>query len=171
MSSKYECRFFPNGRVVFVPTEDIENAIHARKELLVICNSWSGGYAIAIGAEERQDYEEPDKTCWDMYSYDIRDKEFTAEDFQKFYKVIFSSGERIMMKTGDEATMETGGNFIDWDTKKPHDVTDEQWDKMRKTVDAQFTVNMLRNDEKAECLSHYGVGIEWTGTKFERKYA
>lgn len=166
---KYECRFFQNGRVVFVLEEDINAAINARKELLVICNSWSGGYAIAIGANEIPDCESPSGIAWEMYSYEVRDKEFTSEELQKFYKVIITSGEKIMMKTRDQATSYWGGVFIDYDTKKPGDMSDKQWEVIKRTVDAQTTINMINDDEKVKCLSHYYNNIDWTGTKFERK--
>lgn len=180
--NKYECKFFSNGRVVFVKEEDIENAIHAHKELLVICNSWSGGEAVRIGADEMDD---PDfGKGWSMYSYKIKDTEFTEEELKKFYKVIISSGEKIMMQTGDEATYGNSGIFIDWYTKYNDykrrnyntNVTEKKFDELREKVDTQFTIRMMGGEteedkkEKLRCLSGYATGIDWAGTEYERMY-
>ena len=185
--NKYDCRFFPNGRVVFILWDDIDKAVESGKELLVICNSWSGGYAIAIGANETYDYysDKKDKKCWEMYSYDVRDVEFTTEELSKFYKVIVTSGEKIMMKTGNEANAYQAHGFIDWDTKYEtfkhsfynygHNFSEEEFEKMRREVDVQFTINMMNGktdeekDEKCRALSSYAIG-HWVGTKYEAEY-
>ena len=166
---KYDCRFFPNGRVAFILKEDIDAAILARKEILVICNSWSGGYAKAIGANVMPNWDFQNGTHTEMYSYEVKDREFTTEELQKFYKVIITSGEKIMMKSGNEATFNHGNKFVDYGTKKPCDISDIRWDELVRTVDAQSTICFIDDDEKAECLSNYYCGIDWTGTKFERK--
>jgi len=185
--NKYDCRFFPNGRVVFILWDDIDKAVESGKELLVICNSWSGGYAIAIGANEIYDYysDKKDKKCWEMYSYDVRDVEFTTEELSKFYKVIVTSGEKIMMKTGNEANAYQAHGFIDWDTKYEtfkhsfynygHNFSEEEFEKIRREVDVQFTINMMNGktdeekDEKCRALSGYAIG-HWVGTKYETEY-
>ena len=104
MTNKYEARIFPNGRVVLYKRKDLEDAIKAGKELLIVCNCLYGGYALAIGADVTTDWYEPDKTAWMMYSYDVFDREFTGGEMAKFHKVIFTEGERIYNKEGDYAT-------------------------------------------------------------------
>ena len=92
----------------------IDEAIGYGKEILIICNAWSGGYAHAIGAEKDID---PDfGEYWNMYGYDIKDKELDATDLDKFWRVIVSSGEQIWMKSGDQANSYIGGVFTDWNT-------------------------------------------------------
>lgn len=49
MSNKYEARIFPNGRVVCYERKDLDDAINAGKELLIVCNCHTGGFAEAIG--------------------------------------------------------------------------------------------------------------------------
>ena len=112
--NKYMPYVFGNGRIVLVENKTIDEAIDLGKEILIICNAWSGGYAHAVGAEKDID---PDfGECWNMYGYDIKDKELDATDLNKFYRVIISSGEQIWMKSGDQANSYIGGIFTDWNT-------------------------------------------------------
>lgn len=180
-AAKYDVRFFPNGRIVFVPWEDIDNAINNNKEVLVICNAWSGGYAIAIGANEvpaswYDPSADPDKIAFEMYSYNIKDTEFTSEEFARFHKVIVSSGTMVRMKTGEQANSYQGSSFVDWDTSydkfgqsfRYNNETEEEFEKLRFQIDISATARYMRHcedyNEKLRSLSHYSMfsGIdEW----------
>jgi hypothetical protein len=147
--NKYTPYIFGNGRVVLVENKTIDEAIGYGKEILIICNAWSGGYAHAIGAEKDID---PDfGECWNMYGYDIKDKELDATDLDKFWRVIVSSGEQIWMKSGDQANSYIGGVFTDWNTslRSMCDrtgvtvTTEDEAYKRRTTVDACGTVRRL----------------------------
>lgn len=147
--NKYMPYVFGNGRVVLVENKIIDEAIGYGKEILIICNAWSGGYAHAIGAEKDID---PDfGECWNMYGYDIKDKELDATDLDKFYRVIISSGEQIWMKSGDQANSYIGGVFTDWDTslRSMCDrtgvtvMTEDEAYKRRTAVDVCGTVRRL----------------------------
>ena len=147
--NKYMPYVFGNGRVVLVENKTIDEAIDLGKEILIICNAWSGGYAHAVGAEKDID---PDfGECWNMYGYDIKDKELDATDLNKFYRVIISSGEQIWMKSGDQANSYIGGVFTDWNTslRSMCDrtgvtvTTEDEAYKRRTAVDACGTVRRL----------------------------
>ena len=147
--NKYMPYVFGNGRVVLVENKTIDEAIDLGKEILIICNAWSGGYAHAVGAEKDID---PDfGECWNMYGYDIKDKELDATDLDKFYRVIISSGEQIWMKSGDQANSYIGGIFTDWNTslRSMCDrtgvtiTTEDEAYKRRTAVDACGTVRRL----------------------------
>lgn len=147
--NKYMPYVFGNGRVVLVENKTIDEAIDSDKEILIICNAWSGGYAHAVGAEKDID---PDfGECWNMYGYDIKDKELDAVDLDKFYRVIISSGEQIWMKSGDQANSCIGGVFTDWNTslRSMCDrtgvtvTTEDEAYKRRTAVDACGTVRRL----------------------------
>lgn len=147
--NKYMPYVFGNGRVVLVENKTIDEAIGYGKEILIICNAWSGGYAHAIGAEKDID---PDfGECWNMYGYDIKDKELDATDLDKFWRVIISSGEQIWMKSGDQANSYIGGVFTDWNTslRSMCDrtgvtvTTEDEAYKRRTAVDACGTVRRL----------------------------
>ena len=147
--NKYTPYIFSNGRVVLVENKTIDEAIDLGKEILIICNAWSGGYAHAIGAEKDID---PDfGECWNMYGYDIKDKELDATDLDKFWRVIVSSGEQIWMKSGDQANSYIGGVFTDWDTslRSMCDrtgvtvITEDEAYKRRTAVDVCGTVRRL----------------------------
>lgn len=147
--NKYMPYIFGNGRVVLLENKIIDEAINLDKEILIICNAWSGGYAHAIGAEKAID---PDfGECWNMYGYDIKDKELDAVDLDKFYRVIISSGEQIWMESGEQANSYIGGTFIDWSSslKRICDrtgvtvTTEDEAYKRRTAVDACGTVRRL----------------------------
>lgn len=147
--NKYTPYIFGNGRVVLVENKTIDEAIGYGKEILIICNAWSGGYAHAIGAEK--DIDSDFGECWNMYGYDIKDKELDATDLDKFYRVIISSGEQIWMKSGDQANSYIGGVFTDWNTslRSMCDrtgvtvTTEDEAYKRRTAVDACGTVRRL----------------------------
>lgn len=169
---KYDVRFFPNGRVYFLDCNILDEALKAGKEILIVMNAWSGGYALAIGANKVpaviwDDKANPDDICYEMYSYGIKETEFSQEDLTSFYKVIFTNGVQIRMKTGDQATCYISGEFIDWDTSYQdfkqkylyNNETKEQFEKLRSEVDWEATKNFMRTEkdyqDKIAALSHY----------------
>ena len=169
---KYDVRFFPNGRVYFLDYDILDEALKAGKEILIVMNCWSGGYALAIGADKIPAtwYDEGagyDEIGYEMYSYDIKETEFSQEDLTRFHKVIFTSGIQIRMKTGDQATYHDSNGFVDWDTSYEsfkekylyNNETKEQFEKLRSEVDWKATKNFMKSEEnyqdKIEALSHY----------------
>lgn len=161
---KYNVKFCSCGRVHFIDEEKISKAIENDKEVLVVCNNC--GNSFVIGANKTYD-EYMDEEVYMMYSYYMRDK--TIEDITKIDSIVFTSGEQIKMQTGGEATYH-GNCFIDWKTKKSEDISNEEWEKMRKTVNIQHTINWIKDDEKLKEMSNYLVGIDWKGTKYEKNY-
>lgn len=168
---KYDVYSFDNGRVALIDSEILSKAIEQGKEILIVCNAWSGGYAYAVGAEKHYDPEFGD--CLYMYGYDVKETEFDSESLQKFYKVIFTPGEMIYMETGDQANSYCGGQFTDWHSKK-EDIyrryniypqlgdkgfTEDEIFKMRKTVDECLTVRHLYKDVEAKVEALIGRGI------------
>lgn len=156
---KYDVRFCRCGRVHFIDYEKLCQVCDDQgKEVIHICNNC--GAAFRRGLEEYLDGK-----AW--YAADVIDAEIT--DTSKIGWIIASQGERIHMKTGGQATDEVGGTFIDWETPKPKDVSEREWEVMRRTVDTQATINFIGNKEKLKALSGYLVDIDWSGTKYERK--
>lgn len=169
--TKYDVYTFDNGRVVLIDSKILSEAIEQGKEILIVCNSWSGGYAHATGANKIVD---PDfGECWEMYGYDMEEAELSLEDLQKFHKVIFTKGEMIYMETGDQANSYQGGKFIDWHSKEDeinhrHNIWPELGDKsltgkeifeMRKTIDECLTVRHLYKDVEAKVEALISRGI------------
>ena len=167
---KYDVRFFPNGRVYFLDYDIFDEALEAGKEILIVMNCWSGGYALAVGANKILWYDENtgfNEISYVMYSYDIKETEFSQEDLARFHKVIFTDGVQIRMKTGDQATCYISGEFIDWDTsyqdfKKRYlynNETEEQFENLRREVDWEATKSFMSTEkdfqDKIEALSHY----------------
>ena len=181
-NTKYSAVFFNNGRVVLYEDKILDKAIKQNKDILFICNAWSGGYACAMGADKRFDFDF-DTEVYDMYGYDIKDTILTPEEVDKFYRVIISSGEMIYMNSGRQANTYQSGNFCDWDTKDrdiikfnsekfiniaPKD-RDETIKRLRTTVNEALTINYLNRNyingkvdkedlkDRVQCLINYGV--------------
>lgn len=167
--TKYDVYPFSNGRVAMIDTEIISKAIEAEKEVLVVCNAWSGGYAHAIGAD-KSTYD--GKPCYMMYGYEVKEQEFTTEELSKFYRVIFTPGEMIYMETGDQANSHSGHTFTDWDTSverindyhhrcswKNNLFTEEEIFKLRKTINECSTVRHIYKDEEAKVQALIDCGI------------
>lgn len=146
--NKYTPYIFGNGRVVLVEQKIIDEAIDFGKEVLIICNTWSGGYATAVGAEKMA-YDPDFPEGWAMYGYDINDRELDATDLDKFYRMIISSGEQIWMESLEQANSYQGGTFFDWDSSlnticdRTGITTDEEAYKKRTTIDPRGTVRRL----------------------------
>lgn len=158
--NNYISQFFNNGRIAVVPTKDFDEAIKQNKEILIFCGGWSGGYACAIGANKL--FYPNLGECWEMYSYSIKEETFSAEDMQKFYKVVVTDGIKVYMKTGEPATSYFG-DFADWSTsfekfKQSYiydNETNEDFEKMRFAVDVEKTRRMLNNPEIWESIQGY----------------
>lgn len=144
--NKYQPYIFGNGRAVLVENKIINEAIDYGKEILIICNARSGGYATVVGAEKMVD--DPDfPESWAMYGYDIKDKEFNAVDLDRFYRVIISSGEQIWMESGEQANTYQSNTFIDY-SSSVEDIRNRTGKTMdyfhlRSTVDPRATVTGL----------------------------
>ena len=156
----YISQFFNNGRIAVIPTKDFDEAIEQNKEILIFCGGWSGGYACAIGANKS--FHHNFGECWDMYSYSVNEETFSAEDMQKFHKVVVTDGIKVYMKTGEPATSYFG-DFADWSTSFEkfkqsyiyNNETKEDFEKMRFAVDVEKTRRMLNNPEIWESIQGY----------------
>jgi len=162
---KYDVRFCNCGRVHFIDQTKIDQAIENEKQVLVICNNC--GNSFIIGADKGYD-EYLDQEIYNMYSYGMRDTELN--DLSRIDSIVFTAGEQVRMMTGGTATYQ-GDCFIDWETKKPDNISNEEWEKMQKTVNTQHTINWIRDEDKLEQMSHYVVGIDWKGTKYEKAWS
>lgn len=161
---KYDVKFCECGRVHFIDEEKINKAIENNKQIIVVCNHC--GDSFVIGADKQID--EDGKIIYMMYSFDKQNTEIN--DMSNIDSIIFTAGEQIRMVTGGEATYYGDGTFIDWETKKPDNVTSKEWEQMQRTVNTQHTINWIRDDNKLEHLSHYYSTIDWKGTKYEKSW-
>jgi len=162
---KYDVRFCSCGRVHFINQEKVNQAIENEKQVLVICNNC--GNSFVIGADKSYD-EYLDQEIYNMYSFGMRDTE--VNDLSKIDSIVFTAGEQIRMMTGGAATYQ-GDCFIDWETKKPDNISIGEWGKMQKTVNTQHTINWIKDEDKLEQMSNYVVGIDWKGTKYEKAWS
>jgi hypothetical protein len=157
---KYDVRFCNCGRVHFIENEKLEKVCNEQdKEILFICGHC--GATTRIGLD---DYIDEGK-AW----YGISVNDFEITDVSKIGLIVHSRGEQIRMETGGEATYH-GDTFIDWETPKPENVDAIEWEKKRRIVNTQHTINWIRNDDKLDALSCYAVKIDWIGTKFEKDF-
>ena len=95
----------------------------------------------------------------------------TSVDKLKDFKVIFSKGIKVPMATGGYANGHTSDTFIDQEyigrnfgnysrtVKKNPDCI---------VVDTERLIREVNDDDILRAMSRYNVGIDWTGTKYER---
>lgn len=186
---KHDLLIFPNGRVVFYPQDDFDKAVDEGKELLIVCNAWSGGYAHAMGAEKISSDDATD-VHYECYGYEVNDTEFSAEDLKKFYKVIFSSGLMVAMESCGQATAYFNHVFIDnssddgkvMEMSRIMNRVDKSVEDLRKTVDSKMIVRNLLGfprtlgdkyeeaKSKVQTLVDYQVCTEEAMTYFKEKY-
>lgn len=177
MERKYTCYFMGDGRVVFVNNKDIDDAIDAGKELFVI-NTHSGANLVIGADKEVNDYPEIDSEyIYNMYTRSYHDDELVS-DLSCFNKIFFTQGEKIFMKSGNEATDYCNGHFSEYGNYKPNDLNKEYIDIPKddpcKCVDMKRTIAYFENHvqdgkEKLECMSGYiNKGFDWTGTKYKK---
>lgn len=185
---KKELRICSCGRLHFIDPEIINTALQNDKDVLMICGRC--GRATMIGADRMPDYwYDTEKEVFNMYSYNAGDNDFVldAERFENtdtkkgIHKVIYSVGKGVMMESGYYAREFFYGRFSDtWYPDFYHiehaGVTVEEimnfineWKQKRVKVNMNYLLCEL-TDEEAETLSHYLIeGLDWTGTKYERK--
>ena len=191
MKRKLEVRICKCGRIHFIKESEIHDAIKSDKDLLVICGGC--GLVTRIGADKQIDFTEPHGIIYNMYSIQMgewNDFELTASSFETndkqkgIYKVLYSNGKQVMMKTGYYARSYERGNdrfediwYPDFYKIERKDVTLKEvftfidiFKTERSTVDMDRLLRDL-TDEEAEVLSHYLIkSLNWKGTKWENEF-
>lgn len=186
---KYNMRICKCGQIHMVDNEKLNKALENNKNLLLICAGC--GVATLIGADVEPDWDDPDKTCYMMYSSafsSYKDRNICAADFESTEKhkgiteIIYSHGYKVPMMTGMYATDYNNGIFSDrWYPDfykiRRSDITVK---KIMEFIDEythnRTTVNMDRfiretPDDALEVISHYYIkGLNFKGTKWETEY-
>ena len=186
--SKYEMRICSCGRIHMVNAEKIDKACEVNKDLLLICAGC--GKAILIGADIEPDWEDPNKECYSMYTRvfsqnnDSIINPYTFEDAEgkkAIGEIIYSHGYRVPMLTGQYATDYFNGRFSDrwypdfYKIQRENITVPEIMEFIKEYTHDRTTVNMSRfisqtPEDVLEEISHYWIeGLDWTGTKWERK--
>lgn len=89
-------------------------------------------------------------------SCDENDFELSKENKDDF-KVIFSTGIRVPLKSGNYATYYSSGNCWFDDDKK-------------SDVDTKRLIHEVKDEEILKSISGYVTGIDWSDTPYEIKY-
>lgn len=146
MNNKYEARIFPNGRVVCYERKDLDDAINAGKELLIVCNCHTGGFAEAIGATE-----EPKRIRYSDY---IHEQMFTGKEMVRFHKIIFTEGEKIFDDNFDYATQYSSiyHCFYDGDKKMRVDEKTTARFLYKEQVKAMIEIGVLTEKALEYCI-------------------
>lgn len=143
---------FDNGRIYIFKDKDYMNAINQRKDILVFCKD----YVIGFNAVK-------DKKKIYSYSYDVKNKTLTAEDFKKFHSIIITDGIKVFMQTGNSATSYFNGKFADNNTRYKEylqfknanlTITKEQFKEMKYKVNVEKTLSEIT---KTPYKNIYGI--------------
>lgn len=189
---KKELRICSCGRLHFLNSHIITTAIEVDKEVLFICGNC--GKATRIGADCVQDYwNDSDDIVYEMYArnasdndfmlgvQDFRENAYGSDESKRIFQVVYSVGKPVSMMTGMNATAYRFGKFEDdWYPDLYKIQTEgitvreimefiETWKHDRQTVNMNFLLRTL-TDEEAQLLANaYIPGLDWKGTKYERK--
>lgn len=174
------------GRLHFVDTDIINEALHLDKNVLLICGRC--GRATMIGADREPDYwGGSDEEVFNMYSYNAGDGDCLIDawhfenhsDFKGIHKLIYSVGKGVPMETGDYANTYIYGRFEDnWHPDFYHikhdNVTVEeilkfisQWEKDKKTVNMARLLREYTDEELKLISGFHFEGMDWSGTKYD----
>ena len=156
---KYTVRFCNCGRVHFIENEKLDNVLESGKSALHICNHC--GSVTEIWLEDNGD------GSYNFCSVELKDQ--IIDDLSKYGIINMSLGERVVMMTGSEATANFT-EFVDFESVNEKGISNEEFEKMRRTVNTKATINMIRDKEKCEALSCYCTNINWLGTEFEKEW-
>ncbi|MBR5883862.1 MAG: hypothetical protein IKZ17_01385 [Bacteroidaceae bacterium] len=185
-----ELRVCSCGRIHFLNKNIIHAAIEVNKDVLFICGNC--GRATFIGADCTQDYwNGSNETVYEMYAYDASGKDFllSAQNFKenaygedeskRIFRVLYSVGKPVLMMTGMNATSYTFGKFEDgWHPDlhviQKEDVTVKeirdhiaQWRRDRQTVNMNWMLHILTDEEAEMLFTAHIPGLDWTGTKYK----
>ena len=146
MTNKYEAEIFPNGRVALYKRKDLEDAIKAGKELLIVCNCHTGGFSKAIGATEK-----PERIRYSDY---IHEQVFTGEEMVRFHKIIFTEGEKIFDNNFNYATQYNSiyHCFYDGDREMQVDEKTTARCLYKEQVKAMIEIGLLSEKALSYCI-------------------
>lgn len=185
--NKFLINFCSCGRIHFIKMEDIDKSLLEDKDILFVCQG-CGNTSFIGGNEAVIDNE----TAFNMYVHSQnKNFEITSKDsdfelhldsyYKPIFKIIFSQGKTVYMKSGYAADYYCNGFYRDtwftgFDNLKKKGITEEEikdiidkWEYESSTVDMNRLLLDLTNDELKELSSYSVNGLDWTGTKYERR--
>lgn len=167
-TTRYDLRICKCGRVHFIPSEKIDNAIKNSKEIVLICPGC--GTILHIGADVQEDPYVGGE-CYMMYSYDQKDGTITSANFDPAFngrvidEIIVDEGERVYMKTCRPADHYSFGKFYDWGSDFP-DIRDyankpaadlirdmDKFNRTREIIDIDMTLKFM-SKEHSDYMNH-----------------
>ena len=172
------------GRIHFYDGNRVYNAIAENKEVLFICGGC--GRATRMGADDWTGYYDNDEPCYAMYSQEVdKDTSWTADAFEAteqrkaFSEIIYSTGKKVMMKTGYYAKAFHNDEFEDiwypdfYKLEHPGVAIEEVFKfieenrTLRKQVNMNWLVREL-TEEEAKLLhrAYYIKAFDWSQTKY-----
>lgn len=177
------------GRIHLIPEEKINNALEKDKNFVLICANCGQGFV--IGADIEPDWNNPEKDCYMMYSYDLsKGISITKESFNEnetehkkgIEEIYYSDGIKVPMMTRNYATNYFCGVFIDklcpdfYKIQKQNitkkEIMDfiEKWEKDSVMVNMDRFIEENKEDDLKEISRYLIKGFNWKGTKFEREW-
>lgn len=177
------------GKIHLIPEEKIDNALEKNKNFIIICADC--GHGFVIGADIESDWNEPEKICYMMYSFDLsnyQNKSITKDNFETteeekgIEEIYYSHGIKVPMMTGNYASDYFGERFYDWrypdfykierNNTTEKEIVDfiNKWEKDLGIVDMKRFVRENKEEDLKEISKYLIEGFNWKGTKFEREW-
>ena len=146
--NKYDVRFCRCGTIHVMPVSyyDWMESDYKNRSVYRVCQHC--GKTIRTWLSEYDD-----GFC--INSFEENDFELSKEDKDDF-KVIFSTGIRVPLKSGNYATYQSSGVWFD--------------DDQKSDVDTKRLIREVKDEEILKSISGYVTGIDWSDTPYEIKY-
>lgn len=172
---RYDVWFCECGRIHIMEYENFDwmkdNCAH--RQVIRVCTNCGAVY----GQFLTRNYYEDIGEGFDINGFDITDKSIdTAIDtsYGMEYRFHFSKGIMVPMKKGGYADYHFKDGFVNSEyIRNVFNTTDityaECKDPECTTVDTMRLIREVKDDDILTSISGYVVGIDWTGTKYERE--
>ena len=163
---KYSCWFCGCGRIHILAndlydwmTEDYEH-----RSIVQVCNNCGTSHKIFLSDNGEG---------FDVNAMDLRDVNIDILRPQEC-KILFNKGIKVPMKSGGYATYHFHDGYVNVDYIRDklgttYIPTALEKDPECTTVDTELLIREVNDEDILQSISGYLVGIDWTGTKYERK--
>ena len=150
MSTKYNCRFCSCGRIHIMPAEYMSwlSEDPEKRSIIHVCQNC--GATVKIFLDEYMDGYAVN--CVDYSNVDLSSEELANT------KLLMNEGIKVPVKDGLYATCH---NSVTW------------WDEENGkggpySVDTERLIKEVNDEDILNSISKYVVGIDWTGTPYEK---
>lgn len=173
MGKNYDCWFCSCGRIHIMESDlfDWLQEKHEKRSVIRVCTNCGANRRVYL----TENGEGFDINSFEVNLNGLRTIIDPAEDGNE-YKFIFDRGIMVPMKRGGYADYHSHHNHMFINTDYMETTlgttcinTALQQDPLCFTVDTKRLIKEINDEDIVRSISNYIVGIDWSGTKYERR--